>query len=199
MRDNAFDALSAEHLSLFSLHSLAALGSFVDLVPVEVMHSRSRPGLLQTIFGRRGVDAPSGGVEALLAEERDAGMLRAETYDAFADRAAALRDRLLAVLWDLRAEGKHVVGYGVSEEGHTLMNFCGIGRAELDFIVDPHWSRDQLFTPGMKVPIKPATAISAIPADVLLMVDESLAETVPPPLAAHSQLLIALPQPRFVG
>lgn len=198
LRDNAFDALSAEHLSLFSLHSLAAAGSFFGLVPVDVAPTRRDAGVLRTIFRRRGSE-PSAAVAALLEEEAAAGILRAETYDAFADRASTLRDRLLRLIWTLRSEGKHVVGYGVSEAGHTLMNFCGIGRAELDYIVNPDSCEDQLFTPGMKVPIKPPAAMNAAPADVLLMVDNSLAGTVPPPLSARSQLLIALPQPRLVG
>ena len=58
-----------------------------------------------------------------MEEERQFGILRAETYDAFADRATALRDQLLHLLWELRAEGKpladwHPLNSGDPESVH---------------------------------------------------------------------------------
>jgi D-mycarose 3-C-methyltransferase len=138
----------------------------------------------------------------MLAEELVAGILHADTYDSFAFRASEIRDRVLSLLWGMKAEGLRIAGYGAPENGNTLLNFCGIGRFELDFLADPDPQKHEMFSPGMKIPIRPLDAIADEKPDVLLVLDRDLMRSGRvgglPVESPGSRLLVPLPQPRLM-
>lgn len=203
LRLNAFDCVSAEHLSLFSLHSLVRLCAMCGLVVVDAETVGAQQDAIRIVARPHGNAAPGKSVAALLRQEVQLGLLKAETYDAFADRAVRVRDRLLSMLWDFKAQGLHVAGYGVSENGNTLLNFCGIGRFELDFLADADPAKHELYSPGMKIPIRPIEAIRADHMDVLILLDDELmraGEEELRALSSHaSRLLVPLPEPRVLN
>ena len=50
---------------------------------------------------------------------------------------------------------RHVAGYGAPAKGNTLLNYCGIDRSVLDFIVDRSPLKHGLLTPGTHIPVEP--------------------------------------------
>ena len=108
-------------------------------------------------------------VPEMLAEEREAGMLSAETYQAFSARVDKVREDLVAMLADLSAQGLKIAGYGAPAKGNTLLNFFKIGPDTLDYLVDRNTLKQGLFSPGMKIPIRSPEAMDAERPDVLLV------------------------------
>jgi hypothetical protein len=198
LRRNAFDRISAEHLSLFSLRSIEKLCAYFDLTVCDVARLPADGGWIRAII-RRGNDLePTPAVQLMREEELAAGILDAETYDAFAGRVNGIRDHILALLRGLKACGLRVAGYGAPESGNTLLNYFGVGRLELDFLADPDPHKHDMFSPGMKIPIRPIDAIAAERPDVLLVLDND-----PDGFATAAQLgtrlLVPLPQPRLMN
>src|SRR5439155_2269500 len=77
---------------------------------------------------------------------------------------------LRALLGDLRESGKRLVAYGASAKGSTLLNYCGIGRDILEFVVDRSTVKQGRYTPGTHLPIyPPEKLLEALPAYVLLL------------------------------
>lgn len=202
LRLNAFDLLSAEHVSVFSLSALQSLCAFFDLTIEDVEPGApGSPSLWVRICrGRPGGASPR--VQQCLEQEDLAKLLEPATYDAFADRVCGIKDSLLSALWDMKARGLHVVGYGAAECGNTLLNFCGIGRAELDFLADPDPFKHDMFSPGMKIPIRSLAAMTGSDPDVLVVLDHKLQRCDVLPTARqlnpHGRWLLPLPTPRLL-
>jgi predicted TPR repeat methyltransferase len=176
-----FDTIYHEHLSYFSLTAIHRLCARHGLAVLDVERLAIHGGSLRVTIGHGAGAKASPAVARLLDEEHDWGVTRLEFYQRFADDVADLRRSLLAVLSELRAEGKRLAAYGAAAKGSTLLNCFGIGRDYLDFVVDRSPHKQGRFMPGVHLPIDaPSRLLRDRPDFVLLLTwnfaDEILAQ-----------------------
>ncbi|UVO51695.1 class I SAM-dependent methyltransferase [Sphingomonas sp. SUN019] len=203
LEHNEFDTVYQEHVSEFSLLSLQKLGAFFDLEVVDVDRLTVHGGSMRVFLRHTGTRKPTAAVADMLQEERDAGMLDADTYDKFADRISAIGKQLAAMLGDLKGQGLKVAGYGAPAKGNTLLNYFGIGPDKLDFLVDRNPLKHGLYSPGMKIPVRDVDAIAEERPDVLMVLawnffDEIRAQQTDF-TARGGRFLVPLPQPTLVS
>jgi SAM-dependent methyltransferase len=152
----AIDTVYHEHVYCFSLHALARACARVGLVVVDVEKTPAQGGSLR-VFARAAADAPliGAGVAALLREEELAGVTRLPTYTAVARLAETLRRELPVRLRALRAAAgaRTVVGLGASARGVVLLNYCGLGPQDVDFVVDDTPLKQGKLVPGRHIPV----------------------------------------------
>ena len=201
---NEFDTVYHEHTSEFSVLSLAKLGAFFDLQVVDVTPLEVHGGSMRVFLRHKAMgDTPTPIVQQMLDEEMAIGMLDKATYDAFADRVHAVRDELLGLLSDLKAQGLKIAGYAAPAKGNTLLNYFGIGTETLDFLVDKNPLKHGLHAPGNKLPVKPTEAIAEEKVDVLLVLAWNFFDEIYQQQADFrargGRFLVPLPQPRLVG
>lgn len=200
---NEFDTIYQEHVSEFSLLSIQRLGAFFDLEVVDVTKLSVHGGSMRVFLQRTGVAAPTPAVDAMLREEADAGMLLAQTYDAFSDRIATIGRQLTTMLADLRAKGMKVAGYGAPAKGNTLLNYYGIGADHLDFLVDRNPLKQGLYSPGMKIPVRSPEAIESERPDILMVLAwnffDEIREQQSSFAARGGRFLVPLPEPTLVA
>jgi hypothetical protein len=176
-----FDTIYHEHLCYFSLTALANLFASHGLEVVDVERLPIHGGSIRFTSAHAGAATPSHAVRSLLAEEAAWGVDRIEGYSAFAQRVEALKDALLAKLRELKAQGRSIAAYGASAKGSTLLNYFGIGRETLDFVVDRSTHKQGRYTAGTHLPIRaPEHLLDAMPDYLLLLTwnfaDEILAQ-----------------------
>ncbi len=176
-----FDTIYHEHLSYFSLTAIHRLCASHGLAVIDVERLPIHGGSLRVTIGHAGGPPPSPAVGRLLDEEEAGGVTRLEFYQRFANDVADLRRSLLAVLSDLRAEGKRLAAYGAAAKGSTLLNYFGIGRDYLDYVVDRSPHKQGRYMPGVHLPIHaPSRLLEDRPDCVLLLTwnfaDEILAQ-----------------------
>ncbi len=177
-----FDTIYHEHLCYFSLTALDHLLRRSGLVISEVERLSIHGGTLR-VFAEKadGVGGARPSVRRLLDEEADWGVGREDFYSGFGARVARLRDQLVNLLRDLKREGQRIAVYGASAKGSTLLNYFGIGKDTLDFVVDRNSIKQGMFTPGTHLPIcSPEKLLIEQPDYVLLLTwnfaDEILAQ-----------------------
>jgi hypothetical protein len=117
----------------------------------------------------------------LLEEEARCDVDKLSFYAGFASRVNALKEELVSVLRDLKEKGARIAAYGAAAKGATLMNFFGIGRDLVDFVVDRSTYKQGRYMPGARIPIlAPAALIEKEPDFCLLLAwnfaDEILAQ-----------------------
>ncbi|HKQ51405.1 MAG TPA: methyltransferase C-terminal domain-containing protein, partial [Pyrinomonadaceae bacterium] len=145
---------------LFQRHGL----SIADVERLQIHGGSLR------VFARQEGAGTAESVRRLLAEEEEWGVDSTAFYETFGEKVKRLRRDLLGTLADLKARGKRVAAYGASAKGSTLLNYLGIGRETLDFVVDRSTVKQGYYTPGTHLPIyDPEKLLEASPDYVLLL------------------------------
>lgn len=204
LEKNEFDTVYQEHLSEFSVRSLAVLGKLFGLTIVDITRLSVHGGSMRVFLQHSGTARPAAPiVQQMLDEELAAGMLDAEVYGAFAKRIDIVRRDLLAMLVDLKGQGLKIAGYGAPAKGNTLLNYFGIGTETLDFLVDRNPLKHGLFSPGMKIPVHSTDAIGTEKPDILLVLAwnffDEIREQQSEFEAGGGKFLVPLPEPVLVG
>ncbi len=152
MLDNTeFDTIYHEHLCYFSLTALDSLFSSHRLFINEVEQLEIHGGSLRLFIEKK--EARSDAVKNLLEQEKNDGIFDDRYYQSFSRKVENLKSELLRMLQDLRAQGKRIAVYGASAKGSTLMNYFGIDKQLVDYVVDRSTVKQGHYTPGTYLPI----------------------------------------------
>ena len=150
-----FDTIYHEHYSYISLYAIEQVFKRFGLRIHDVEELPTHGGSLRifaTHADRAGViDSPQ--LIALRAEEAAAGVADAVMYQRFAERVEACRASVLAFLAQAKAEGRTVAAYGAAAKGNTLMNFCGLTRADVAVVADRNPHKQLKLLPGTHIPV----------------------------------------------
>jgi SAM-dependent methyltransferase len=170
-----FDTIYHEHLCYFSLTALENLFRRYDLLIEDVKHLDIHGGTLRIQASKQ--NARSTIVDEMLAEEA-AWVGSEEFYRGFGKDVERLRVELVSLLSGLKAEGKRIAVYGASAKGSTLMNYFGLGRPLLDFVVDRSTIKQGHYTPGTHLPIHPPAMLLEEKPDYVLLLTWNFADEI---------------------
>lgn len=164
-----FDTIYHEHLCYFSLTALVQLFARHALEIVDVQRLAIHGGSLRIHAAHAKTEVPSKSVKDLVAEESK-WVFNHEHYQRFADRVRTLRSCLTNELAQLKQSGKRIAVYGASAKGSTLLNYFGIDRSTIDYVVDRSTVKQGRYTPGTHLKIyDPAKLMSDQPDYCLLL------------------------------
>ena len=85
-----------------------------------------------------------------------------------------IKKDLRARLIEFKKAGKQISAYGAAAKGVTLLNYCGIGKDLIDYVVDLNPNKQRKFLPGSLIPIVDIKALNTNPPDVLLILPWNL-------------------------
>jgi SAM-dependent methyltransferase len=195
-----YDTIYHEHLSYFSVSSLARLSERAGLSVAGVERVPVHGGSIRVALRKGGHHLAE--PVAMMAQERTDGLTSLERWIAFGDGAARNRIDLRRLLEQLRRDGRSVAGYGAPAKGNTLLNYCGIGVDLLPWTVDRNPLKVGLFTPGMHLPVLPVEAIGERRPDYLLVLPWNFSEEIIRQQHAFAarggRFIIPIPSPRLV-
>jgi len=108
-------------------------------------------------------------IRAILDEEDRIGLGSVGTYLAFATRVMEHKIGLLKTVRSIKARNMKVLGYGASTKGNVLLQYCGLGPAEIPCIADVNSDKFGCVTPGTWIPIVSEAEAKATNPDYLLV------------------------------
>lgn len=151
----SYDQIYDEHVFYFSVQSLTYLFDMYGLEIVDAVPQNVHGGSMRYHVARKGAGPVSQRVASQIAKEKALGLLEPATYRRFCEDIYRSRDMLVELLKDLRQQGKRVVGYGATSKSTTVTNFCGIGPDLVEYISDTTPGKQQKYSPGVHIPIRP--------------------------------------------
>jgi hypothetical protein len=163
-----FDTIYHEHHCYFSVTALVPLFQRNGLFLNHVEHYPIHGGSLRLyVGGKRNV---SESVTAYLRDEREQRISDLSYYQDFASKVRSIKESLVTLLRDLKAQGKTIAAYGAAAKGSTLINYMGIDTALVDFVVDRNVHKQGLYMPGVHIPIRgPERLLTDMPDYVLML------------------------------
>ena len=154
------------------------------------------------IFVRHDLHAADETVDIFREEEARLGVGTTEFYRDFASRAGVIRDDIHAQLGELKVKGWRVAAYGAAAKGSTLLNFCGLTAADVEFVADRSQHKQDKLMPGTHVPIVTTKELANRAPDVTLLLAWNFADEILEQQSVYreagGQFLIPIPEVRLV-
>jgi len=178
--ENQFDTIYHEHFSYLSLTSVEHIFAANGLRVFDVEELPTHGGSLR-VFAQHadtGTEPVTERVAAQLRREEAAGMRTDAYYTGFQERAERVKDEFLRFLLDARRGRKRVAAYGAAAKGNTLLNFAGVRRDLIPFVIDKAAAKQGKFLPGSRIPIVAPESVRSERPDYLVILPWNIADEV---------------------
>lgn len=198
-----YDTIYHEHLSYVPARAVEALVASSPFFLQRIDHYPIHGGSILFHLRRRGSKAEThASVAAALDREKSLRLGEPSTWEAFARRVNHIRAELPALVRRLKKESKRVIAYGASAKGNTLLNTCGLGTADLDYIIDNTPFKQNKLAPGSLIPIRPPESLLQDQPDYALILAWNFADEI---ISREREFqkrggrfIVPIPEPRVV-
>jgi C-methyltransferase C-terminal domain/Putative zinc binding domain/Methyltransferase domain len=198
-----YDTIYHEHLSYISVRSIEALVKDSPFMLSRVDHYPIHGGSILFHLRHRSSKAkPHSSVAHALEKEKQMRLAEPATWEAFAHRVNHIRTELPALLRKLKSQDKRIIGYGASAKGNTLLNTCGLGTKELDYIIDNTPFKQNKIAPGSWLPIRPPEMLLKDQPDYALLLAWNFAPEIIMRESEYQKrggrFIVPIPEPKIV-
>lgn len=180
VENNQFDTIYHEHFSYLLLHTVKEIFASKGLEIFDVQEISTHGGSLR-IFAKNAENETherSETVEKLLEKEKQSGLTDIKYYLDFQPKVEKVKLDLLAFLIEQKHAGKRVAAYGAAAKGNTLLNFCGVKKDLIDFVVDASPYKQGMFLPASHIPIVDESFIRREKPDFVLILPWNIKEEI---------------------
>ncbi|MCM8776549.1 MAG: class I SAM-dependent methyltransferase, partial [Candidatus Omnitrophica bacterium] len=165
-----FDMIYHEHLSYIAVHPLNFILGRFGLEIWDIQEVASHGGSLRVFIGKtEGCYLKSPIIQEWIAEEETNGYLTPVPYKQFAGKVQKVKQDFLDWVHTIKASRQSIAGYGAPAKASTIINYYGLSRAEIDYIVDDNPLKQNLFVPGARIPIVSSSYLEAHPPDYIVI------------------------------
>ncbi|MBK9271787.1 MAG: class I SAM-dependent methyltransferase [Saprospiraceae bacterium] len=197
---NQFDTIYHEHFSYFSFHIVKRIFESIGLRIFDVDELDTHGGSLRiyATHQENSSHLTSENVDKMIRKESAFGIESMDTYAHFQNKVNSIKNRFNQFLIDAKIKGKSVIAYGAAAKGNTLLNYCGVRKDLVQFIVDASPHKQGKFTPGMHIPILDEKHIRDLKPDYVVVLPWNIKDEIEEQLFYirrwGGKLVVAIPQ-----
>lgn len=161
VKELQYDMIYHEHQFYYSLHAIINFFKMNKMEIFDIQRTPVRAGSIMYYVqniktGKRKI---SENVKKLLSVEKKSGLDSTETFLKLSKKIMKTKNDLVRLLISIKKNNKTIAGYGASGRGTIIMNYCGIGKNFLDYIIDDAPAKHGAYTPGTHLLIKPSSVL----------------------------------------
>ena len=152
-----YDMIYHEHIFYYSLLSIVELTTKHGIAVFDVELVSTHGGSIRVFCSRstsKYAAQKSKTLEMMIDQEKKLGFHGTEAFSTFLSNVEQKRSQLMELIRKLKDQGKTIAGYGASGRANTIIQYCGINSAIIDYIVDDSPAKQGFFTPGSHIEIK---------------------------------------------
>ena len=175
-----FDMVYHEHFSYFSLFTLKKIFESVDLEIFDAEEISVHGGSLRLfIKSKDNLDLRiEERVKKILKKEEDFGLQKISTYLEFQKNVEKSKKSIQEFFINSKVQRKKIVCYGAAAKGNTVLNFCGITKDDIDYVVDISPHKQEKFMPGTHIPIHSPEKIKDTKPDYIVILAWNLKDEI---------------------
>ena len=151
-----FDTSYHEHLSYFLIKPIIYLLDKHNLELFDVEQFMIHGGAIRLYIKKSSNKSIKGrphSIQWLIDLEKDLGLHDVTKYERFSEDANKIKDDFIRTLAELKNKGVKIAAYGASAKGNVLLNYCGINKDTISFIIDDTPEKQGKLAPGVHIPI----------------------------------------------
>ncbi len=153
-KNGNFDQIYHEHVSYFTVRSMAALlaraGMIITSISVVDYHGKSLRVVAQRMdSGKKESEA----ARQMIKEEIESGIFDVKSYKKFMEEKKIQRNRFLQKVYKIKEEGYSIIAVGAAAKGNTFLNFYRLDNTVIDYVTDASPYKKGKYTPATRIPI----------------------------------------------
>jgi hypothetical protein len=117
-------------------------------------------------------------VSFLLMKEAKFGLDAIEGYQNFKYKALSIKYNFIEFIVDLMQHDKTIAGYGSAAKGNTFLNYIGVSKDIIPFIVDKSPYKQWTFAPGSHIPVVAIDVLERTKPDFIIIFPWNIKEEI---------------------
>lgn len=171
IEQSQFDTIYHEHFSYLSLFTTMQIFKTHGLNIFDVDELPTHGGSLRIYAAHSEMNKKhSEHVKKILEKEIAINLDKLDGYKNFQVKVDKIKYELLTFLLEAKKDGMKVAAYGAAAKGTTLLNYCGIKKDLISFIVDRNPHKQNKFLPGSHIPIVSEDALLKEKPDFVIII-----------------------------
>ncbi len=198
-----FDTIYHEHVFYYSLHAIKILVERAGLELYDASWQDIHGGSVRFFLQKEKRYDVLNNVKQMLLEEEELGITDESLYNNFAEKVEELKTKLIQFLMGLKEAGKTIAAYGAAAKGNTLLNYIGVDKNVIDFVVDRSIYKQGRFLPGTKIPILHQDELQKRTPDYTIILAWNFAEEIMRQQSGYLEkggnFIIPIPELKIIG
>ncbi len=167
LKDLTFDNIYHEHVSYWSVISISNFFEKLGYCVVDVEHIDVHGGSIRVYVKKSG--SKNENVLRFIQEEIEYGLNNIETYKQFFEKIENIKKNIISNLQYYKDQNLMIVGYGSPAKATTALNYFGITRDIISYIVEDNSLKHNKILPGVRIPIFSKEKIETDKPDVIVV------------------------------
>lgn len=164
--DLQYDWVYHEHLFYFSLLALEKHFKNHGMEIFDCKKLGTHAGSMRYYAAKAGSRLKTKAVRIQMEIEIGRGLNKVERFELFERRASEHRLQMRSLVSEYRS----VAGYGACGRANTMLQFCGFGKEDIQYIVDDAPAKHGYYTPGSHIPVVSRDSLISKPEPDCLIV-----------------------------
>lgn len=148
-----YDNIFHQHLRYYSIKSLIFLFKQYGLEVFDVERSDVYGGSIRVYGCRTGEFTIHNRVNKLFELEEKKKLFDVKTHKKFTQKIQNKRDKLFNSVYELKKQGKKIIGIGAPAKASTVCSYCRLSPDLIDYITEINPLRMHMYLPGVHIPI----------------------------------------------
>ncbi len=174
-----FDTIYHEHLSYHSVIPLIKFFKSKNMELIDISKVDTHGGSIRCVVknanDKRKVNSS---VEKFVELELSLFLNQSNTFIDFQKKIEERKKELNEFLYKIKSENKKIAGFGAPAKATTLMYEFGLKNDILDFIVDDSPLKQDLYSPGLHIPIYSSLYLETFKPDYLLILAWNFSDSI---------------------
>ncbi len=198
-----YDTIYHEHLSYLSVRPMLRFFEKFNFEIIDIEEQKIHGGSIRVVVSRKDKYKNTGKANLYADRETSLGIYKHDYLDDFAARVYENKQVLRDLLYQLKGKGKKIAAVSAPAKGMTLLNYCRIGREQLDFVTEKSTLKKNKFTPGSHLKVMEDDDLVKNQIDYALLLAWNFSDEIMKNLeeyrAAGGKFIIPIPDPKIVS